>query len=374
MSLGKLEKPLQSFWQVQILGWLVYGMFYFFHLFLFRHPELSDVHRIAIILLFGFLITSALRPLYRKIDYHLHSLWLLSLLILFISFVSANVWFWGSRFVSLTTISGISGFSEWVRGAKVPYLVAPLFFDTVLFVSWSALYFSIKIWIEWNKQREKAQNSLLHAEKAKLQMLRYQLNPHFLFNALNSIRALIIEDKSAAKQMITELSEFLRFSLVSKDLPVIPLRQEMAAIRQYLAIEKRRYEDKLAVDLRADRRAADYSVLSFSIHPIVESAVRQGMQGGQVPLTIRVRASVRQNTLEVNVCSTGRWNPEQDDPNPDPGFQNAVENVRRRLQTGCPESKLAVQYFKDKTVCVQLKIHKQVQVNNEKAIQYAHCG
>ncbi|NQT27577.1 histidine kinase [candidate division KSB1 bacterium] len=374
MNIRSFETHLQSFWHVQIMGWMVYASFYFFHLLMFRNPDLMDIHRIAIIFVCGFIVTSLLRLVYHKIDYRACSLWFLCISVFLISFLAANVWFWASRFISLTTISGSTGFMKWLQGARFPNLIAPLFFDTILFVSWSALYFSIKIWIEWNHQREQAENSMFLAEKAQLQMLRYQLNPHFLFNTLNSIRALIIENKKAAKQMITELSEFLRYSLISKDFPIVPLKQEIEAIRQYLAIEKRRYEDKLEILIQMDSAATDYPILSFLIHPIVESAVRQGMRGDVMPLKINIQASVKKGALKVDVCSTGNWTPTKDDQTCDmSGPRNGLENVQRRLQTTCPESNLSVNQCENGAVCVQVEINKQMRVKNEKEIQYAHC-
>lgn len=375
MNLGKLENSLRSFWRLQIMGWMVYASFYFFHLLMFRNPDLSDIRRITVIFICGFLVTSLLRPVYHQLDYQTRSLWFLSIIVLIASFIAAAVWFWSSRFLSLVSISGFSGFVSWLQGIKLPNIIAPLFFDTILFVSWSALYFSIKIWIEWKGQREQAASSMFLAEKAQLQMLRYQLNPHFLFNALNSIRALIIENKSAAKQMITELSEFLRYSLISKDFPVVPLKQEVEAIRQYLAIEKRRYEDKLVIAFDMDTAAADYPILSFLIHPIVESAVRQGMRSKVMPLKITIRAVVQNGMLDVTICSTGNWLPDLNDHGCEvSGPRNGLENVRRRLKTSCPESNLSVGQCDDSTVCVQLQINQRLRVKNEKEIQYAHCG
>ena len=100
-------------------------------------------------------------------------------------------------------------------------------------------------------------------------MLRYQLNPHFLFNALNSLRALVDEDEKNARQMVTELSEFLRYSLISKDLNNVPLKKEIEAIRNYLAIEKKRYEEKLEVVINIDPSTESCYLPSFLIHPVV---------------------------------------------------------------------------------------------------------
>jgi two-component system LytT family sensor kinase len=119
-------------------------------------------------------------------------------------------------------------------------------------VGWSALYLGIKFWQEWVDEKARAEKAQVLAQTAQLQMLRYRLNPHFLFNALNSIRALVSEDKTSAKSMITELSEFLRYSLVSKNYKDVPFKDEIDSVRHFFNIQKMRYEDNLDVSLDID--------------------------------------------------------------------------------------------------------------------------
>ncbi|MCX6224038.1 MAG: histidine kinase [Bacteroidia bacterium] len=99
---------------------------------------------------------------------------------------------------------------------KLAYLTFMAFLNLTIPFGWSILYFGIKYGNEWILEKERADKANLLAQSAQLQMLRYQLNPHFLFNSLNSIRALISEDQKASREMVTELADFLRYSLVSK--------------------------------------------------------------------------------------------------------------------------------------------------------------
>jgi LytS/YehU family sensor histidine kinase len=100
--------------------------------------------------------------------------------------------------------------------------MARVFSMTWPFMMWSILYFVINFWLEWRREQERAVKATLLAQKAQLQMLRYQLNPHFLFNALNSVRALVDENQESARAMITELAEFLRYSLCTGTTPTCP--------------------------------------------------------------------------------------------------------------------------------------------------------
>ena len=135
------------------------------------------------------------------------------------------------------------------------------------FVGWSALYFGIKFLQNWQLQQERTEKAHVLAQTAQLQMLRYRINPHFLFNSLNSIRALIGENRQSAKALVTELSEVLRYSLLSKNYHDVPLKNEIEALQHYFAVEKIRYEDKLEVTYEIDQEAWDYPVLSFLLHP-----------------------------------------------------------------------------------------------------------
>jgi len=200
--------------------------------------------------------------------------------------------------------------------------------------TWSALYFVIKLWIEWNLQKDLADKANALAQSAQLQMLRYQLNPHFLFNALNSIRALIEEDKIKAKSMITELSEFLRYSLISKNYKNVPFKEELKAIEHYFKIEKKRFEDKLQVVINVEEKAEDFPVLSFLVHPLVENAVKFGMQTSSMPLQICLNAKIKNNGLILEVTNSGQW-VEKNHLNNN-GTGTGLKNIKERLENAFP--------------------------------------
>jgi LytS/YehU family sensor histidine kinase len=204
-----------------------------------------------------------------------------------------------------------------------------------IFFVWSLLYFGIKYWNQSVYEHERAEKATILAQSAQLQMLRYQLNPHFLFNSLNSIWALIDEDKRASKDMVSELSEFLRYSLVSKNFSDIPLREELNAIRHYFSIEKKRFEEKLEVDFQVDEEAAEYPVLSFLLHPLVENAIKYGMRTSKMPLRIRVEAKIIAGSLHLGVSNTGKWIEPVEKPD-GTGTGTGLNNIRLRLENAFP--------------------------------------
>ncbi len=184
------------------------------------------------------------------------------------------------------------------------------------------------------EQKERAEKADLLAHKAQLQMLRYQLNPHFLFNALNSVRALIESNKNTAKDVITELSEFLRYSLISRNMSNVPLKDEIEAIKHYFTIQKIRYEERLEVNFDIKPDADEFPVLSFLVHPIIENAVKYGMETSPMPLKIGISARVDGNKLILDVSNSGRW--VEKSGNNNSGTGTGLENVQQRLENAFP--------------------------------------
>jgi LytS/YehU family sensor histidine kinase len=177
-------------------------------------------------------------------------------------------------------------------------------------------------------------------------MLAYQLNPHFLFNALTSIRAMIDEDRGRARQMVTQLAAFLRHALVERPLQTTTLAAELEALRGYLAIEQIRFEERLAIETHVDPAAELCAIPAFLIHPLLENAIKHGARdAGDGPLRVRLDARVTGDMLRVEVWNTGSLVPGSSNgahrggelgfadpaPNGTSGAGIGVRNVRERL-------------------------------------------
>jgi len=190
--------------------------------------------------------------------------------------------------------------------------------------------------IELAVQREKATRATALAQQAQLQMLRYQLNPHFLFNALNSIRAMILDDGMRARQMITELAEFLRYSLDGRE-QESTIDDELQAIDNYLAIQRIRFEERLDVTVTVDPEARGAVVPCFLIHPLVENAVKYGMQTSAMPLRVEIAVRRLADGLSVRVSNTGRLGSAvPDGTSRRDGTGTGVRNIAQRLKLAFP--------------------------------------
>ncbi|WHI50080.1 histidine kinase [Microbulbifer sp. MLAF003] len=222
-----------------------------------------------------------------------------------------------------------------------------------VFLFWSALYCGVKYYMllqdEHRKMldvaavNEREQLRRLRAEaianEAQLTMLRYQLNPHFLFNTLNSINALIrFQQADEAREMVIRLSDFLRLSLKEGPMQKVELEREIEAVLLYLEIEKTRFVDRLSVDIAIDEEVRKARVPSMLLQPLVENSVKYAIAPNEKGGTIAIRAHRSGNRLVLKVNDSGCSN---DSPEQQNGHTTStgvgLKNVRERLSSLYPQ-------------------------------------
>lgn len=324
------------FWLINTAGWLILLILTLFVLYYEKSHDYKSVIGITITYVVGFFVSVGLRYLYRRIKYSRQSIFYTASLIIVISVVVTHIWYFVDVGISIIFYSFYGEGALLIPKSLIRVESAVITLLPII-VTWSTFYFLAKLWQDWSLQKERAEKADLLAHKAKLQMLRYQLNPHFLFNSLNSIRALIETDKEIAKHIITELSEFLRYSLISMNIHAVPLKDEIEAIRHYFAIQQIRYEEKLVVNYNIQPDAEEFPVLSFLVYPVIENAIKYGMQTSAMPLIIEIIARVENNKLIINISNSGRWIDEPEKKHrEDAGTGTGLENVKQRLENAFP--------------------------------------
>ncbi len=273
-----------QFWVYQFLGWGGFCVVTFLTLTAwyatFNWSHISHTIFQAIL---GVGLTTLMRLIYRR-------LWTRSLAVQFTAvlltvIVLSGVW----------TVARMQAFLWLVTNYNIWQELGGWYFSSFfVFISWSAFYLGIKFYQllqDERKQRIEEQIMRLSAEagsrEAQMKMLRYQLNPHFLFNTLNSISALVKTQRNdQARNMITQLSHFLRFTLDNENLINVRLEEELRCAQLYLDIEKVRYGDRLATRFDVDKKTLDAQIPCMILQPLFENAlqhaVAEQVRGGQV--------------------------------------------------------------------------------------------
>jgi two-component system, LytTR family, sensor kinase len=317
-----------TFWHYQITGWL---MFLFLHILIVNVEKGLSFSLIAIVVtenIVGFLLTLILRLFYRKLRFEVTSILYTVALIASCSILLAFIWLYANLLIQILLL----GFDEVKMNLYYKWIFQGIAYLAPIPFGWSTLYFGMGFWFAWEREKEKAEKANELAQRAQYQKLRYQLNPHFLFNALNSIRALIDENISDARMMITELSEFMRYSLICKNDTNTALRNEIEAVRHYLAIEKVRYEEKLVVNFDIDPATENQQVPCFLLFPLVENALKYGMQTSPIPLKVDVKSILVDGKIRITIINTGRWI-DNASFNNETQTGSSIENVKNRLMS-----------------------------------------
>lgn len=154
------------------------------------------------------------------------------------------------------------------------------------------------------KQELRLSQALAKAQEAQLAALRYQLNPHFLFNSLNSISALIVTKRNAEAELMTDkLSSFLRSSLNAEPGELIPLDEELSLTEEYLDIEGVRFGERLEVDVDCSPQACEALIPSFLVQPLVENAIKHGVARTNTQTRISITGNVEDGQLRIRVAN-----------------------------------------------------------------------
>jgi two-component system, LytTR family, sensor kinase len=223
---------------------------------------------------------------------------------------------WGVTAVALVMAAAVHAFIDgWVLDLARPQgdgsdfmrlFVGIYFYNLTVLGAWSALYYAINFFLQVEEQADRLERLEAQATSAQLAMLRYQLNPHFLFNTLNSISTLVLLKQTApANAMLTRLSSFLRHTLVSEPGGKVSVAQEVETLKLYLDIERMRFEDRLQTEFRVEPPAEQGLIPSMLLQPLVENAIKYGVTPQEEGATISVVAQVVGPRLRVTVSDTG---------------------------------------------------------------------
>jgi len=219
----------------------------------------------------------------------------------------------------------------WNRADRPPVTMdilekySPGLMAAILFLS--AAFYLTRLQLRYIKQTEKMQKAENLAKEVQLKMLHYQINPHFLFNVLNSIHALIDENTGKAKKLVVDMSDYYRYTL-NKQEQAIPVEKEVEAVIKYLEIQKTRFEDNFEYEISVGEATREILIPSFVIHLLIENAVKYGIKSNEQKLVIRLTTELKNRLLLIKVLNTGKLNTDKSGTN---GTGSGIENIKNRL-------------------------------------------
>lgn len=294
-----MGKKQNIYWICQIVGWLFYVALNLIFFNLSYSTNISDVLAFIVWLPLGILITH----IYRYFIIRLNVLKLAIVIQIPATVVASFIM--ATLFFSLN-VGIVKAFND--VGYKVDLVAAltKILSLTVIFMFWSLIYFGFHYFDNYKKTE--IQNLKLEAntKETELNKLKSQLNPHFMFNSMNSIRALVDEDPARAKVAITQLSNILRNTLMMNKNKFITLEEELVLVKDYLELEFIRYEERLTFDFDIDPETLSLQVPPMMVQTLVENGIKHGIskypEGGK----IIVKAIKKNQCFIIQIINTGQ--------------------------------------------------------------------
>lgn len=346
-----------AFFIMNLSGWFVYWCFRQAMIISMFDSKTRLLINTSILVFSGFLTTFSLRYFYKKINVTSLSDIKLWLLIFLLAIVHSIIWFFVDFLIYSQTMATFEELFEWLN---VRIFIQQVALNSFVLLVWSFLYFMIKIRHSWKQLSERKMRAELYAKDLEIKMLRYQLNPHFLFNSLNSIRALTLKDINRSREMISELSEFLRYTLLNKNTTKIKLGQEIDAVKHFCTIEKIRFQEKLDINFSIAAETEPINIPTFILHPLVENAIKFGMETSGQKLFIKINSFLEEEYLVLEISNTGNWIDEKTRINyPVAGTKTGLENVKQILSSTYPERHIFEINGEDNLVTIRIKIKRE---------------
>ncbi|MGH8179142.1 MAG: sensor histidine kinase [Steroidobacter sp.] len=328
MNLTQLKNNREAmFWSLHAIGWGGYATVHYLGSLLHDKPPEYIANYLKVILaasIAGFLISAPLRYICRVLWFGPPAMIIGGGLLA--AYITALAW---RLSVNLAYV-GFMPDSD-MEMTRITHYFGGAISAMYIMTCWVGLYFGFRYYESMQLQREAVLRSSALAQEAQLKMLRYQLNPHFLFNTLNAISTLILDNRnSTANSAVTGLSEFLRYTLDQDPMKKVTVAQEVEALNLYLNIEKMRFGERLSIGFFIDDAASTVLMPSLLLQPLIENAIKYAVSPRERGGVIRIAAHVTGGMLQLEVADDG------------PGMIDAtrlvngrgvgVRNTRERLQ------------------------------------------
>ena len=315
----------QNYWLFQTLGWTAYSMSEFvtyFLMFEFNGQELENlVFNVIINILVGITITHYFREIFKKNNWikltipRLVVRISISFMVLSALMTSINIYI-DTELIDTSKSNAVLTYISYFISNGKPLLI------------WLLIYLFYAFTMERRNDIIEKIKMKAAIDTSEAKILRAQINPHFMFNALNSIRALIIEEPKKAQIGIGQLSNILRSALVADRKTTISLSEELKTIEDYLGLEKVRYEERLQIKWEIDPDTKNLQVPPMMLQTLVENAIKHGVQKATKWGFIQIRTEILEGCLKISIRNTGELQ-KTENKEVDGGF--GLQNTQKRL-------------------------------------------
>src|SRR3954467_8982682 len=315
------EDKSRAFWTLQAAGWTGYLILRSVSS-ISNGPSITTIVPVVIESIVGYCITLLLSTLY---NYYRRRPRIAAVVLTILTLAAATVLY------AVLDAFSFSFISLYRPGLNLSLVLGTIFINFTVLAGWSALYFGINFYLIVEQQSDQLAALGNQASSAQLAMLRYQLNPHFLFNTLNSISTLVLlKQTERANAMLSRLSSFLRYTLANEPTAHVTIAQEVETLKLYLEIEKMRFEDRLRPSFDVDPRVAKARLPSLLLQPLVENAIKYAVTPQEDGAEISVTARLVGDRVQITVSDTG---PGLNEANPRPRSSLGVglANIRDRV-------------------------------------------
>lgn len=348
-----MKNRVTAYWWCQVAGWSAYVLVYIFFYMTISSRRFDFFYNVLLLdAVLGFAVTHLMRYLYKQTR-------LLTLQIVFqILFVVAATMFFAFAWAFLTMwlenslgweleqMSQLSLLNKTIRTSLGFFLILAI---------WNLIYFAYHFVLKSRQEQLDRMRLQGMVKELELKTIKAHINPHFIFNALNSIRALVDENPERARTAITELSNILRSSMQAEKAETTPLEKELNIVKDYLALEHIRFEDRLQVEYDIDEDTLDQPVPPMMLQTLVENAIKHGISKQKDGGRIKIISDFKNDKHQLIIQNTGKLNGSS---NPD-GFGLASTRNRLKLLYG---SKASFQIYDKNGNIVEVKVQMPIEM------------
>jgi len=312
------------FWFLQLIGWTMLNSTFF--LFPFGFSRTYLIYGFIVATIIGIGVTTGYRFYIRK---HIttDNITKKGLLKLLIAFLVCSICYFGFTWISEYVYDMIfqrtAAEEQWFKD-NVTWIGSAINIAVVVF-GWTLIYFVINFVFQLNKNNLESLELNATLREAQLNTLKGQVNPHFMFNSLNNIRGLMLEDVSKSREMITKLSEMLQYALVKNTVDAIPLQEELDMVDNYIALSKIQMEDRLTYEKEVQEDVLTLNIPPMIVQLLVENAAKHGIANLKDGGRIAVKIYKAQQELLISVTNTGKLSISKD------STQLGIKNIKQRL-------------------------------------------